>query len=309
MRIYLCVFCVVFFTGCVTNTDPGTSTGTTYDDTKFLQNLLNSQTEVVIIPAGDRPWYTGPLFLTGTDRRIEFEAGSIVKAMPGSFKGRGDCLLTVIDSNNLVISGFGATLFMPRSDYQRKPYQRGEWRHSIALFRSNNITIEGLRIEGSGGDGVYVGQRRGEPVCENIILRNLELIGHHRQGVSVIAVKGFLMENCFVSGTRGTPPSAGIDFEPNSGLYGITGAVVRDCVFENNAGPGILVYLKNLNPEHPPVDILIERTISRRNLMGTAIYSIPKGVRGHVEIRDSDIRGFRWIWTPRSFTVRFSKSS
>ncbi len=309
MRIYIYALCAICVTACVTNTGPIADSGQINDDTEWLQSLLNTRERDVIIPAGERPWYTGPLFVTGNDRRIEFEAGCTIKALPGSFQGLNDCLLTVIDADNLIISGFDATLYMPRSDYQRKPYERGEWRHSVAIFRSQNITVEGLRIEGSGGDGVYVGQRREEPVCENITLRHLQLIDHHRQGVSVIAVKGFLMEYCYVSGTKGTPPAAAIDFEPNSGLYGITGAVIRDCVFERNAGPGILVYLIKLNPDHPPVDILIERTTSRRNLSGTAIYSIPKGVRGHIEFRDCDIRGIRWIWTPKSFTVRFLKSS
>lgn len=98
---------------------------------------------------------------------------------------------------------------------------------------------------------------------------------------------------------------AGIDFEPNGGLYGFTGCVIRDCVFEGNSGAGIQIYAPRLTPEHPPFDLLVENTVSRKNLSAIAIYNIPKGVRGTVTFDDCTLSGLRWVRPPKGFYVRY----
>ena len=65
------------------------------------------------------------------------------------------------------MTGYGATFRMWREDYAHgkdgkgRDYNRGEWRHTIAIRNSRSITIEGLTLEESGGDG----GREVEAVC------------------------------------------------------------------------------------------------------------------------------------------------
>jgi hypothetical protein len=279
------------------------TTPASFNDTAWLQTLLDSPDAETIIPAGDRPWETDPLVLVASNKTIIFSEGCTIRARRGSFLSAGDTLLSVKNSSNVVLAGYGAVLEMNRRDYRKKPYKKGEWRHGIALYQCRNVIIEGLCIRKTGGDGVYIGQNRGEAVCENIVLRNLVLLNNYRQGVSVISAKNFLMEGCMVSGTSGTPPAAGIDFEPNTGLYGFTGCIIRNCSFIDNSGAGIQIYLKKMKPENIPVEIRIEQTVSRKNFASLAVYSVPKGIRGSVCVTGCDFSWFKWIRVPSSFSV------
>lgn len=302
---FLTLIAVLFGVGCATREEPHPQNDG--DDTRYLQSLLDSPFEHIFIPARIEPWITGPLFLTASNKSIELEEGCTILAKKGLYLDPGDCLLEIRGANDISIRGNGAQLEMNKADYSRKPYKKGEWRHGIAIWESRNIIIEGLTVRDTGGDGVYVGQSPGGSVCENITLRDIFLLDNYRQGVSVISVKNFLMESCTVMGTKGTPPMAGIDFEPNSALYGFTGCVIRDCVFEGNAGAGIQIYAPRLTAEHPPFDLLVENTVSRKNLSSIAIYKIPRGMRGTVTFRNCTLEGPRWVRTPDGFYVRYDR--
>jgi hypothetical protein len=275
------------------------------NDTVYLQKLLDARDETIIIPAGKRPWQTDPLFFSVSGKTLVFAEGCVVEAREGSYADPGDCLLTVYDSENVVITGYGAALRMRGDDYREAPYEKGQWRHGISINTCKNVRIEGLTIEGTGGDAVYIGQREKQYVCENITLSDLTLRKNHRQGVSVIAVKGFVMEGCTVSGTRGNLPMSGIDFEPNSGAYGLTGCVIRDCNFHDNKGAGIQLYLVKLNATHPPVDLVVENTRSRGNRFSVLINGITNGISGTVTFRDCSLSLLKQVTMNDVFKVRF----
>jgi hypothetical protein len=123
--------------------------------------------------------------------------------------------------------------------------------------------VEGLRVESSGGDGFSVDGSRPRLWSEDVVIRNCVAHDHHRQGISVISAVNLLVENCRFSGTRGTPPEAGIDLEPDTEVQRLSNITVRDCLFENNAGHAILVYLKPQSRKSAPVSIRFERCLSR----------------------------------------------
>lgn len=278
------------------------------DDTTYLQSLIDSPVSSVLIPKGERPWYTRPLFLTASNKHIEFESGCKVVAYPGEYQDPGDTLLTLLSCNNVRISGYGASLSMRRSEYAHTPYKKGEWRNGISIYESSDITIQGLEISETGGDGIYIGQRRGKTVCENIVLEDLTLLKNYRQGVSVISVRGFLMEGCVITDTKGTPPSAGIDFEPNSFTYGFSDCVLRNCRFENNAGPGILVYPVKLEGRASPLEIRVENSISKKNLFSVSVYGISDDTYGSINFIDCDLSLRKWIKAGKSAPVLFTKT-
>jgi hypothetical protein len=64
---------------------------------------------------------------------------------------------------------------MWRSDYAQPPYAKGEWRAGLRLAGVRNVSVFGLHISETGGDGVTVGQSesaaKGEPPARWTISR------------------------------------------------------------------------------------------------------------------------------------------
>ncbi len=276
-----------------------------FDDTEYIQTLLNSDKKEIIIPAQQRPWVVLPLvFKNKENKTLIFEAGCIIRAKRGYFKDVNDVLFTVENCKNITIKGYGAVLKMNKEDYWSSTYTKSQWRDGVAIYNTSDLIIEGLKVQSTGGDGIYIGQSGGiETVCKNITLKHLVLEDNHRQGISIISVDGLLMEGCSVFGTNGTLPKAGIDFEPNDGDYGFTNVLIKNCTFRYNKGSGIHIFLKTLTKDSVPVDITIEHCVLAYNGCGLSIMAIPKGVKGTVNIINTTIKGMQYIRTPKSFTV------
>jgi hypothetical protein len=127
------------------------------------------------------PWIVRPLQLCG-DQELFIEPGVVILAKKGEFLGGGDSLMTASGVDNVVLRGHGATLRMHKTDYMAPPYAKAEWRMGLALRGCQNISVEGLRIESSGGDGVYIdgggGKRR---FCKDVTIRNVTCYDNHRR--------------------------------------------------------------------------------------------------------------------------------
>ncbi len=226
--------------------------------TKAVQAALDSGAKQVIFDNPGFEYLVTPIQLRSNQELI-FEDGVQVRALPGAFKGRTDSLFTGKGVENVIIRGSGqAVLAMNKSDYQdSKRYRPGEWRNIVSLQSCRNITVRNLTMKSSGGDGVYVstGRNFGKPEgCRDILLEDLILDDHHRQGISVISVENLMIRNCRISNTSGTAPQCGIDFEPNQPSEYLKNCVVENCDFINNARAGILVYNGGLLS---PLDITV----------------------------------------------------
>jgi len=236
------------------------------DSTAALQAAIDSGAKTVLVPFMGDAWIVRPIKLRG-NLELVFEPGVLVRAKRGEFQGGGDSLFTAVDVENLTIRGYGATLRMWKSDYQKPPYKQAEWRMGIAIRGCRNVLIEGVRVESSGGDGFYVDGGGTRKYSENVTIRNAVAHDNHRQGISVISAQNLLVENCTFSGTDGTPPEAGIDLEVDTPDQRFVNCVIRNCVFENNSGHAMLIYLKPLDHTSAPVSIRFENCHAR---MGTA---------------------------------------
>ncbi len=237
------------------------------DATAALQAAIDSGARTVIVPFTGAPWVIRPVTLRG-DLELILEAGVLVEAKKGEFQGGGDSLFRATDSTNVTIRGYGATLRMRKSDYQKPPYAKAEWRMGLAFVGCRNVLVEGLRIESTGGDGIYIGSSKANRWCENVTIRNCVCHDNHRQGISVISAVHLLIENCVLSGTSGTPPEAGIDLEPDEADERLVDCVIRNCVVAGNAGNGILVWLKPLTSASEPVSIRFENCHVRMGPVG-----------------------------------------
>lgn len=250
------------------------------DATDALQSAINSNAKTVIVPYMGAPWIVRPIKLR-SNLELAFDPGVVVLAKRGEFKGGGDSLLYTADCENIAIRGYGATLRMWKKDYQNPPYEKAEWRMGLSITGCKNVSIEGLRIESSGGDGIYIGATKTHPWCEDVTIRNCVALDNHRQGISVITAQNLLIENCEFSGTSGTAPQAGIDFEPNQANERLVNCVVRNCLFQDNAGAAMQLYLRPLDATSQPISIRFENCVGRLGLPGASADDVRRsGVKG-----------------------------
>ena len=110
--------------------------------------------QVPALPDG-RHWIVTPLHVTCDDQEISFEAGAVVEAKRGAYHGLGDHLFHLDSVRNVSLVGYGATLKMWRQDYNDPSlYAHSEGRHAIAVLGAQDVSIRGLVVSESGGDGV-----------------------------------------------------------------------------------------------------------------------------------------------------------
>ena len=252
------------------------------DATTALQAAIQSKAKKVIVSNTGKPWNVRPITLV-SDQEIVFEKGAVVQAVRGGYQSPNAMLILGQAVKNVTLSGEGATLRMWKADYQAAPYRKSEWRHALAFYACENVTVRGLTVADSGGDGIYLGAGSHGLPCKNVTLQNLRCVNHHRQGISVISAEGLTIEDCAFNDTSGTAPQAGIDFEPNASSERLIGCVLRRCTFENNRSYGILFALNKLDYDSAPLGIRIEncRTLGSQGAVRVSVRN-PFGVRGSI---------------------------
>ncbi|MBN1524590.1 MAG: right-handed parallel beta-helix repeat-containing protein [Spirochaetales bacterium] len=264
------------------------------DSTVILQKCFDSDADVVMVPRMESPWITLPLRIS-RPMTVIFEEGSILEAKRGEYHNGGDSLLTISNTSDVSLYGYGARFRMFKEDYREPPYKKAEWRMTIAVRGSENILIAGLQAENSGGDGIYLGRGQDDKTNINIHIKDVVLKNHYRQGISIITVDGLVIENSFIEDTEGTPPSAGIDFEPNNPDEIIRRVLVKNCVIRGNYGAGIQGYFKNSNKGSEPFDITVENCTVRDNLLPVFFLGFEQGARGKLVLTNNDLFGFSLI--------------
>jgi len=264
------------------------------DATASIQAAIDSGAPKVIVPYVARPWIVTPIKLR-SNLELVFEPGVVVLAKKGEFKGKSDSMFSATEAENIIVRGYGATLRMRKKDYQGSGYSKAEWRMVLAFRGCRRMRVEGLRLESSGGDGIYIGTTRQVPYCADVVIRDVVCHDNHRQGISVIGAVNLLIENCVLSGTEGTAPQAGIDFEPDGPRERLVNCVMRNCIIEDNAGAGIQVYLKQLSRESEPVSIRVEDCYVRSGRGdGIAVGAVADGgPQGLIEFRNCTIENTR----------------
>jgi len=231
------------------------------DSTDALQAAINSSAKKLIVDNVGKPWVVRPIKLA-SNQGIVFAPGVEVIAKQGEFKGKGDCLFVADGREKITLTGYGATLRMRRTDYAGPAYEKSEWRHALSIRSCSNITIRGLTIAESGGDGIYLGTSKSSVTNKDVHIKDVVCDRNHRQGISVITAENLLIEDTVMRDTAGTLPQAGIDFEPNSPTERLVNIVMRKCTTERNRGQGYDLYLKQLDSTSAPVSVRFEKCVS-----------------------------------------------
>jgi hypothetical protein len=240
------------------------------DSTEALQAAIDSGAKTVTIPNVGKDWVVRPLTLAGNQELI-LEPGVVIAAKRGEYRARKDSVFSARDIENLTIRGEGATVRMQKEDYIAGltlkemgfnrwfgQYEKSEARMCLALRGCSNVRVEGLTLRDGGGDGIYIDGTRRSPWSAGIQLKNVCCDNNYRQGISVISVDGLTIEGSRFANTWGTPPSAGIDIEPDEATNRISNVTIRNCRFEDNYGNGIQVHLVRLTSASEPVSIRFE---------------------------------------------------
>ena len=204
--------------------------------------------DTVVIPRADKPPGARAALNFSSNQLVIFKAGTVIEAKRWDFHGEGDSLGWVGLQNewvhastkysgggpvrNLTIRGEeGAVWRMWKADYQTscpkgspepaanssaKCYSPSGQRHGLVIWSGVGITVSGLTIENTGGDGIETGglERAGDTSLRTreVWLKDLVLRDNNRQGMSVISALGLLVEDTIFSRTNGTDPSAGDHF-------------------------------------------------------------------------------------------------
>jgi parallel beta-helix repeat protein len=139
----------------------------------------------------------------------------------------------------------------------------GEDGHGIAILGCTGVVIEDLYVADCWGDGIFVSSYRWRTgtECRDVVIRRCRTVNNRRQGVSIVACIGALVEDCEFSGTNGTAPQSGIDLEP--GGIGLERDVVRDiriarCRAVRNAGAGMMLV-------DTVTDVVLEHNVLSQN--------------------------------------------
>ena len=262
---------IAYIAGCTPTEEKGVKISSfgydSEDSTRFIQAAFDSGKRKLILDKQAGPWYTLPLKMRSNTELI-IEPGVELVAKRGASKDLRDYLLELPYITNVVIrGGAGSTLRMWKKDYQGPDYKHGEWRYALRIFHADNVLVEGLTITESGGDGIGVSGN-------DITIRNCVMDKNHRQGISIFSAKNLLIENCIMSNTTGTPPAAGVDFEPDKQTERLINCVMRNCQFINNDGHGIEIFLNNLKSTSDDVSIVFENCRTIGNKAGTHIWAV-----------------------------------
>jgi hypothetical protein len=233
------------------------------DSTQYLQAAIDSGASEVVVPRMDTPWilssqpprgsslvtgYHGSAIYLRSNLRITLQRGVEIVARRGSFHHYQDNLFQGESLINVSIVGetgqpHDAKLTMWKLDYAHNTSYNYKpmdgcygCRMGIALYHSKHILLQGFTVQKTGGDGVFL-----QDVNASRLSR-LHLLDNFRQGLSVGAASGLVVEDCSFIDTgvgAAAAPACGVDIEPdNAGV--LENITFRRCISANNTGCGLM---------------------------------------------------------------------
>lgn len=162
------------------------------------------------------------------------------------------------NKEKIVIDGKGKII----GDVEHHKGDKGEWGFGIKLFACNDICIRDLSVEKCWGDCICLGHNKpgGKISPQKIRIDNVTCIAGRRQGISICAGKNITVNKCTLSdigSIKSTPPSAGIDIEPDSRKEIMKNITIQSCQFSGNGKSyGGDLQLYNMNEQ---CDVLIKK--------------------------------------------------
>ncbi|MCF6175145.1 MAG: right-handed parallel beta-helix repeat-containing protein [Victivallaceae bacterium] len=255
-----------------------TAADRTADNTVLIQGFLDDSTytKIIIQPGtGNASWAVKPLFFSHANSEIHLNENVVLEALAGGYPNGGDCVLTATNLSNIMVTGdAGAKILMHKDEYANLAV--AEWRNVLKFMSCSNVTVSGLILANSGGDGIYLGDASGTGYCSNVTITDVIVDGCARNGVSVISVDGLTITNSIFKNTQGqgnaasNGPWAGIDFEPNNSSERLQNIVIDNCEFINNGRTGVQISTAKLAGS----TALVSLTVKNSKMQGNGLYGI-----------------------------------
>jgi len=160
---------------------------------------------------------------------LKLTPGATLKAIPNNSKHYS--ILSISGASNVAVVGG-----VLEGDREKHMGESGEWGMGIRIDRgAKHITISGVTSRNMWGDGFYVQGAKGVMFCAVTADYN------RRQGLSIIEADGLIVTGSVFKNTWGTPPSSGIDLEPDVLAQKIINVRIQNSQFLDNSGSGILI--------------------------------------------------------------------
>jgi parallel beta-helix repeat protein len=209
------------------------------DCTALLQQAIDQLPPTggeVIVPAGD--YLVDPVRSVSLRSHVQLRLlpGAVLRAKPVA--SANYAILRIQNASNVSVSG-GSLV----GDRDQHLGTTGEWGMGVDIRGSHAVLLEDVHISKCWGDGIYVGTSTGTEsgTCSDITLRHVVAEQNRRQGLSIVACSGALIEQCEFNNTGGTAPAAGIDLEPNKGQT-VENVRIVNCTARGNQGDGFQFY-------------------------------------------------------------------
>jgi len=172
-------------------------------------------------------------------------------------------LLKLTNVSNVTINN--ATLIGDRDKHKG---DKGEWGMGIMILSSSNVVIKNPKISKFWGDGIYIGEilhdertrfNLPEYTSKNILIKGGLLDQNRRNGISVISVRGLVIDGTEIRNTEGKAPMAGICIEPNNNEQFLEKIELRNIISKNNKEVGFKYVTSSFfGPRKKNVSIIIE---------------------------------------------------
>lgn len=211
------------------------------DSTAPIQSAINFAASVGCILSIARGY---PINVTGltipSNSHVKFARGGALTLL--AHNATSYQILRIWDAQNVMIE---SPTIDGRKDLNLAT--TGEWGMGISICGSTNVRVIDPETRNCWGDGVYIGASStgGQAWTQDVRIVRHHDTGSRRQGMSIVSVRGCVVDHPVWENISGTPPSAGLDIEPNDNtnlLEGIrvVNPITRNCVF------GIQIWLAAL---------------------------------------------------------------
>lgn len=249
------------------------------DDTESIQKAIDS----LSANGGGTVFFPKGVYLIDAVKSIQlknnislhFEDGTVLEALPN--KEEAYEILQIHDVRNISVIG-KVKIIGERNKHLGKT---GEWGMGISIKGSEEVRVINPIIQDCWGDGIYVGSSETKNYSKNVTIENPVLINNRRQGISLISAIKLSIKNPVIINTNGTPPSSGIDLEPNHPSEFMKDIKIINPSTEKNEGYGILFALGILQNSKNEVKIEINTT---KNINDNIGLFIPSSIKGNIKI-------------------------
>jgi hypothetical protein len=229
------------------------------------------------------------LTLNASHQTVTLAPGVTLRAARGFYAGQHDRLVAIEGAAGVALVGTSGNLLdMWQADYANASlYNHSEWRHGVAIGDgADGVTLRGLRIERTGGDGVDAGLR-----SANVDIVDVHTLNAYRDGISVTGVTNLSVRDSTFLNTSGTCCELGLDIEPETPLEPVTNLTFSNVTFAGNDMFQVALSLGGAEFVSVTFDACTFGPAAGQKLGGLIIHGLANTTRGAISVLNSVVTG------------------